>query len=216
MASKTLNADKAWERILCDYPIESTVAEKGIFFITAAQIKEYKEPRLMAKWDSSQQLPHALKSRKLNILPISRGEYATGDFLLYKELPALEERVEHMFHVELPRYETIDADSINSEAAAINALLLAGILDDFLNSSQNAATFNGRMGTGVFDFKIDTYRNVKRTIHVSNAQCEIDGGFENDDSVVLLEAKNIVHEDFNVRQLYYPYRLWHSRINKPI
>lgn len=31
-----------------------------------------------------------------------------------------------------------------------------------------------------------------------------------------MEAKNVVHEDFHVRQLYYPYRLWRSRVKKPI
>ncbi|HHC5250048.1 TPA: type II restriction endonuclease, partial [Staphylococcus aureus] len=56
----------------------------------------------------------------------------------------------------------------------------------------------------------------KLLIDVESAQCEIDGGFENEESVVILEAKNIVNEDFNVRQLYYPYRLWKKKVNKPI
>ena len=64
------------------------------------------------------------------------------------------------------------------------------------------------MGTGEFDFRVNTYREIKRDIHVENAQCEIDGGFENSESVVIMETKNVVHEDFHVRQLYYPYRLW--------
>ena len=72
------------------------------------------------------------------------------------------------------------------------------------------------MGTGEFDFRVNTYRDIKRDIHVENAQCEIDGGFENSESVVIMEAKNVVHEDFHVRQLYYPYRLWNSRVQKPI
>ena len=72
------------------------------------------------------------------------------------------------------------------------------------------------MGTGKFDFVVDTTRNIKQKISVNNAQCEIDGGFENADSVVIMEAKNVVHEDFYVRQLYYPYRLWRNKVNKPI
>lgn len=72
------------------------------------------------------------------------------------------------------------------------------------------------MGTGIFDFNVDTHRGVKRSIVVNNAQCEIDGGFENLDSVVIMEAKNVVHPDFHVRQLYYPYRLWKTKVNKPI
>ena len=107
-------------------------------------------------------------------------------------------------------------NNISSEANAINVLLLTGILDDFLNTNNNVATFNGRMGTGEFEFVVDTTRNIKQKISVNNAQCEIDGGFENNDSVVIMEAKNVVHEDFHIRQLYYPYRLWKNKVNKPI
>ncbi|MBT1035711.1 hypothetical protein KJY78_05045 [Canibacter sp. lx-45] len=72
------------------------------------------------------------------------------------------------------------------------------------------------MGTGVFSFRVDRHRGTAFQVDVENAQCEIDGGMENDNSVVILEAKNVVHPDFHVRQLYYPYRLWASKVNKPI
>lgn len=216
MPIRNISANEAWEELITRYNIESAVQTNGIFHITANQIKEYKEPRLMAKWDSSHQLPSALRSRKLNILPVSRGAYVIGDFLLYQEIPPIEERVERMTHVELPEYETINAENITSESTAIDALILSGILDDFLQDGVNASTFHGRMGTGVFDFKVKTHHHGKKWIRVNNAQCEIDGGFENDTSVVILEAKNVVHEDFHIRQLYYPYRLWEQQVQKPI
>ena len=212
----SLTVNEAWHAILERYNIVSEVADKGVFYIKAAQIKEYKEPRLMAKWDSSSLLPSALRSNKLNILPNSRSSYVIGDFILYQRIPELEERVEKMTHFELPDYETIRVDNITSEANAINVLILSGILDDFLETGENAATFNGRMGTGEFGFYINTYNHDRQYIHVQNAQCEIDGGFENDVSVVIMEAKNVLHEDFNIRQLYYPYRLWQTKVNKPI
>lgn len=34
--------------------------------------------------------------------------------------------------------------------------------------------------------------------------------------MVILEAKNVVYEGFHVRQLYYPYRLWATKVKKPI
>ena len=212
----TLSANEAWKKLLEKYPIQEEVASTGLYKITADQIREFKEPRLMAKWDSSQSLPEALRRQKLNLLPDSRNSYVLGDFLLYEEIPELTEHVTQMTHVEMRSYESIDMDNISSEANAIHALCLAGILDDFLGEGRNDATFNGRMGTGAFDFFVDTCRGVKQKIHVENAQCEIDGGFENDSSVVIMEAKNVVHSDFHVRQLYYPYRLWRSRVKKPV
>lgn len=214
--SKELSVNEAWKQLLDKYPIMDSIQNNGYYKILARQIKDFKEPRLMAKWDSSTTLPAILQNKQINILPISRSAYILGNFELYQPLPPLEERVEHMDYVELPNYESISADKINSEAIAINFLLLSGMLDDFLGTSRTVATFNGRMGTGKFDFQVNTLNHSSCHISVNNAQCEIDGGFENDESVIILEAKNVAYEDFHVRQLYYPYRLWTERVRKPI
>ena len=207
---------EAWDKLFEKYNIVEEVNKNGLFHIKASQIKEFKEPRLMAKWDSSEQLPKPLKDNHINILPDSRQTYVLGDFLLYEEIPELKEHINQMSFVQLPNYETIDVDNITSEANAINVLILSKILDDFLSTDENVATFNGRMGTGIFEFNVNSIKNEKRHIQVHNAQCEIDGGFENNDSVVILEAKNVIHKDFHVRQLYYPFRLWSTKLNKPI
>ncbi len=211
-----LTVNDAWKALLDKYNILEEIKNKGCFYIKANQIKEFKEPRLMAKWDSTDSLPKILRENKINILPDSRNSYVISDFLLYQEIPELKEHVTQMDHVELPNFESINLNNINSEANAINVLLLTGILDDFLGTKSNVATFNGRMGTGEFDFVVDTVRHVKQEIHVKNAQCEIDGGFENDESIIIMEAKNVIHEDFHIRQLYYPYRLWKTKVKKPI
>lgn len=211
-----LSANDAWKAVIEKYHILNEIEKNGCFYIKASQIKEFKEPRLMAKWDSSDALPEILRKNKINLLPDSRSSYVLGDFKLYQEIPELTESVAQMVQVELPEFESIQINHINSEANAIHVMLLSGILDDFLETGNNAATFNGRMGTGSFDFTVDTYRGIRQRIHVDNAQCEIDGGFENKNSIVIMEAKNVVHEDFHVRQLYYPYRLWKTKVKKPI
>lgn len=213
---KDFSVNEAWVELIKKYDIENIVKRKGYFQINSKQIKEYKEPRLMAKWDSSDCLPKVLQDKHLNILPESRSSYVMGDFLLYQEIPELKEHVSKMAHVDLPEYESIDIHHVHSEANAIHVMTLTGILDDFLQVERNVATFSGRMGTGNFDFYVDTFYGGKQNIHVSKAQCEIDGGFENDDSVVIIEAKNVAHRDFHIRQLYYPYRLWKEKVKKPI
>lgn len=216
MSKSTISANDAWKKIIERYDVVNKVSLEGIYHIKASEIKEYKEPRLMAKWDCTSALPKVFKDNKLNILPDSRNSYVLGDFLLYEEIPELTEAVNKMDHVDLPEYETIDIKNISSEANAINVLVLSGILDDFLGDENTVETFNGRMGTGEFDFVVDTVRGKKQSISVRNAQCEIDGGFENENDVVIMEAKNVVNEDFHVRQLYYPYRLWRNKVSKPI
>jgi len=216
LRNKSITANDAWKKLIDKYNIIHEIKSNGYFIITTSQVKEFKEPRLMAKWDSKESLPSVLKDNKINLLPNSRSSYILSDFVLYQEIPELTENVIKMDHVEIPEFESIDINNISSEANAINALLLSGILNDFLGTDNNVATFNGRMGTGVFNFNVDTYSGIKLNIKVNNAQCEIDGGFENDDSVVIMEAKNVVYNDFHIRQLYYPYRLWKNKVNKSI
>lgn len=211
-----ISVNQAWEKLIKKYDILDKIKNNGFFNIKASTIKEFKEPRLMAKWDSTDSLPKILKDNKINILPTTRRSYIMSDFILYKEIPELEESVVQMTPIDIPEYESISVENINSEANAINVLVISGILNDFLKTSENVMTFNGRMGTGIFDFTVDSYSDVKRSVHVENAQCEIDGGFENEESVVIMEAKNVVHEDFHIRQLYYPYRLWKTKVDKPI
>lgn len=216
MSNKSITANDAWAMLIEKYDIVNKVIKDGLFHIKASEIKAFKEPRLMAKWDCIAALPTVLKKYNLNILPDSRSSYVLGDFLLYKEIPELQEEVFNMDYVEIPDYETIDINNISSEAVAINVLVISGILDDFLGVDGTVQTFSGRMGTGEFDFVVDTVRGNKQKIFVKNAQCEIDGGFENEHEVVIMEAKNILNEEFHVRQLYFPYRLWRKKVTKPV
>lgn len=210
---------KAWDMIFDALNIRKKIKEDGYFIITANDIKKYGgnvEPRNMAKWDSSELLPKAFKENNVNILPISRGEYIITDFDLYEKIPDLTESVLEMQKIEIPNYETISADNITSESKAINVLLLTKILDNFLEENNNINTFNGREGTGKFSFFIDRLSREPLKIDVNSAQCEIDAGLENENSIVIIEAKNVVYQDFNIRQLYYPFRSWEKKVNKPI
>ena len=214
-----INVSDAWQVLIDKYDILTEILNNGFFKISALQIKEVKEPRLMAKWDSSEQLPSSLKNNKINILPDSRSSYILSDFLLYEKLPKVVEHVKNMAKVELPDLQTIDVDNITSEANAINVLQISGILEDFLELDVDDilyGTFNGRMSSGKFDFKVDTKRKIPLKVDVDRTQIEIDGGFESNHCVVILEAKNVLHEDFHIRQLYYPYRLWESKVDKPV
>ncbi len=216
MPNEFLSTNEAWKRVIAAYAINLMIERNGYVRISANQIKKYREPRLMAKFDSTDSLPKVLKDNKINILPISRGEYILSDLILYEKIPELNKPITYIDPDELPYLESIDLENISSDATATNAMCLAHILDDFLNTDENIGTFNGRTKSGTFEFDVDTYRGKPLHVEVNNAQCEIDGGFENTDSVVILEAKNVVHEDVHIRQLYYPYRLWKNKVNKPI
>lgn len=71
------------------------------------------------------------------------------------------------------------------------------------------------MSSSAFNFNINTAKDPF-PIRVENAQIEIDGGYEGAKALYLIEAKNYLSDDFLVRQLFYPYKLWSRKITKPV
>lgn len=215
MADKYTKSSEAWKHLLEKNPsIEASIANSDICSVSADLIKKYREPRLMTKHDTIDMVPEPLRKSQWNVLSTSRSSYAVGEFDVFKKFPALP--LDGPEVCILPNFETLDIDSISSEANAINALNISGILNHFLNTDNLVQTFNGRMGPGCFDFQISRKGGGLLDIAVRHAQLEIDAGFENDDYIVIVEAKNVVHEDFNIRQLYYPLRKYNAFVDKPI
>ena len=215
MANQQGKTDAAWAEILEAHPdIVETIEAGEVYRIRAAEIKRFREPRLMTKHDTSESVPGPLKKHSINVLPLSRSEYALCDFKLFEPFP--DTSILRPKLCSLPDFETLTIDNITSESNAINALIAGGILDDFLGTENTIETFNGRMGTGDFSFSVDCAHGAPVSIDVKGAQLEIDGGFENDESVIIMEAKNVIHNDFHVRQLYFPFRKYHAFVTKPI
>ena len=204
-----------WEDIFRDYNVVEEINKNGYFKITADQIRVYKEPRLMAKFDFSKQLPSIFKENGLGILPIKNGEYIIGKFNLFETIKNSKYEEVDIKKVELPSFiETIDPDNIYSESNALNVASLSGMFKDAFNEDLYE-TIQGKMRTNSFEFNI--YANdIENSIKVNGAGIEIDGGYESRTKVVLVEAKNSMPDDFVIRQLYYPYRHWKDKVLKEI
>lgn len=212
--SKSLN-DEAWEQLFEKHDILKNIERTGQFQISARQIKEVREPRLMAKFDHTINLPQIFLDNGLSILPITRGDYVISHFDAYHKF---EQDRSPVTRVSLPTYiQSLDSSNIPSEAIALNCAVAAGIVADFLGDDEIVATVSGRMGSGTFDFNINNLRTQSPgAVTVSNSQIEIDAAYEGIRGLALFEAKRDLSEDFLVRQLYYPFRVWQSRITKPV
>lgn len=211
---KTKN-DIAWEQIFDRYNIINGIANSGYFEISSEQINEFREARLMTKFDHKSNLPQLFEKNKLSILPITRGSYIIAPFEAYHKI----EKSDHQIHkLNFPDYiQSIDYENITSEATAINTAYVSGILADFTSDEGLLPTVSGRMSSNEFDFHIkSTMNNGSILIKVLNSQIEIDGGYEGINSLTIIEAKNSISDDFLIRQLYYPYRLWKKQLHKPV
>ena len=207
--------DKAWTKLFEKYRILDQIASNDYFIISADQIREFREPRLMAKFDHSINLPEIFSSNSLSILPLARGKYIIAPMKAYHKFESADHNV---FEFSFPEnIQSIDPYNIFSEIVAINCAFLSGILSDFLEEDDLSPTVGGRMGSDSFSFFISTFNEMRQiSVTVDKSQIEIDAAFEGIESLALIEAKCDLSDDFLVRQLYYPFRLWNGRISKRV
>ena len=210
--SKSKN-DLAWEKIFEKHKILNKILNDGHIEITATKINEFREARLMTKFDHKSQLPKLFADNKLSILPTSRGGYVIGEFETFCDFNTDEIEVSP---IEFPTFlESLDYRDITSEATAINCAFVSKILHNFTEEENLLPTVSGRMSSSSFNFGINSPKGLFNVI-VGNSQVEIDGGYEGDNSLNLIEAKNYISDDFLVRQLYYPFKLWSGKIQKQV
>lgn len=205
--------DIAWQAIFTEESILETIAQTGYFCISSETINRKREARLMTKFDHQVQLPKPFRDNHLSIQPISRGQYLIGHLSSYYPLPG-DKHLPEIQYFELPsHFKTLKSQTISSESAAILCAYLSGMLTDILGEETFFTVF-GRMSTGTFSYDILNYKTKQvQTLNVTNSQCEIDGGFEGERQFAILEAKCQSIDDFIIRQLYYPYRLWESKLS---
>jgi hypothetical protein len=208
--------DKAWELLFEQHRILERVCADGTYRISSAQMNKIYQARLLAKFDKSAQLPKIFRDHKLSILPITRGTYLIGHFDTHKKIEY--KSIKPIQIGNIPQLETLDAQNLYSEAAALLFAYHSGIIKDIMNCDKVYFTVNGRMSSDKFSFSIDNKLNPLSPIHIDviNSQIEIDAGFESSDAFIVCEAKNQAPTEILIRQLYYPYRLWSSKINKPV
>ena len=205
--------DEAWEKLFEKYKILDKIKENGRFIISADQIKEFREPRLMTKFDHKINLPTLFEENNLSILPISRGDYIISSFSAYHPFEELSEEIEK---VSIPAYvQSLMPQFLVSESIALNCANACGILNDFLEDEALVPTVNGRMSSGELYFNIDSAVG-KQHIFVNNSQIEIDAAYEGVHYLSLFEAKRDLADDFLIRQLYYPFRVWSRRVTKTV
>jgi hypothetical protein len=215
MATNPTKNDKAWEELFLEFPILEEVNLNGFYQITAKAINKFREARLMTKFDHETQLPKLFRDNNLTIQPISRSSYIIGRFDSYNKVNN-SSNVEIIIVEPKKEIETIDPSNLYSESSAILCAYHAGIIDHILESPSDL-TVLGRMSTGKFNYFIKTQKSDKSLeIMVENSQCEIDAGFEGNDFFAVVETKNTSVDDFLIRQLYYPFRLWTTKTRKKV
>lgn len=210
--------DTGWDEIDEAEHVIEQVRKKDFFEITAKGFEGYHSAHHMVKFDSYDVLPNLFKKHQLSIFPVKRGTYHVGNYDAFYPLKDLKDIKYNPKPYRLPSFvETLQYGRLTSESQIFNAAMMTGMIKDVLRESQLVETVDGRSSTGNFDYAINsTISSEKKLLTVKNAQIEIDGALESPEALYLFEVKNNMDASFNIRQLYFPYRVASRRYSKPI
>lgn len=214
--------DEAWEKIFERLPLLADIEQQGFVYITADDLKrtsDGREPRLLAKMDTKNLRPGIFKRHTLSILPVENGKY----IIFRDKLSKTYYSIGHLFSRISPEeyrptrdfgeYQSLDIQNISSESQAIDYANLISLLKTFTNESELNLTIRGRQRSESFPIKIPIDHH---SVQVSGVQIEVDAGYESPEKIYLFEVKMGRIEDFNIRQLYYPYKNWSCKSLKEI
>lgn len=201
-----ISTNKSWENIFDKFDIVNEIRKNKYFDITADQIKavDGKEARLMTKVDFRENLPPIMIEEKLSILAIKNGLYriAKNDPFIDIDKAIKTEIIE----LNPPKnIISIDPYNIKSESGALDISTITEMSKIVFGEETNLA-IRGRL-RGTLNFNIGD-------IHydIDGVQIEVDGGYEGNTSINLVEAKIGFRNNINIRQLLYPELYWKQEI----
>ncbi|APS28090.1 MmeII [Weissella cibaria] len=238
--ARTRKQDIAWRYLFDRFDIPKQIEQNGAYEITSSDINKYvreyyadrpdnaPDARNLLKFDFSSDLPEVFKdsvdknifgkSAQFTLMPKGRDRYAISDFKTFESLKyEVLEPVRMTFPKWISGIRPESPETINSEAVAQSVAEMSGMLKyvmDDLNADV-VATLSGKKGTGLIDFQISHYRNGQTNFVIDGWQSEIDGVYESPSRVLIVESKKKRPEDFNIRQLYIPTRIYHDQMKFP-
>ncbi len=201
-----LNFHKSWENIFDRYNLIDDIKRDGFVDISADQLKavEGKEPRNLTKIDFREKLPHIMREEGLSILAVRNGLYRIAPIDPFIDIQ--EEIATDIIELEAPsNILTIDPFNIKSESGALDIASISG-MHKIVFEEESELTIRGRL-RGDLHFYIDGV-----SYDIEGVQIEVDGGYESESAIHLIEAKIGYTNNISIRQLLYPHLFWGKRL----
>jgi hypothetical protein len=145
----------------------------------------------------------------LFLLPTKNGFYSIIRGEGYVDIPPIKKEIT-MYKSKLS-FDLETSKIGSSEMQHLDYAYASSLIRTFINDQSLVLTIRGRKYTPEFDFLVD-----KQKINVASVQTEVDAGYEGEDKVVLVEAKNFNATNVIIRQLYYPFRQWQEHTKKKV
>ena len=199
-----MSKDNIWIHILNQI---GYTTDKPFQIITSKEIKDSKatwqgpscqfEPRLLCKMDNSKSRPQVFQDNNLYLISIKNGTYVIMKENIYVPLPTFEIPPQQINKI----HQSLILDIGQSESSMLDNLQHNKVLDQIIGEPVLFGPLLGGRHRCSFDTMLGPHQ-----LEIRGSQYETDGCYETENYICLVEAKSIECQDFNIRQLYYPYR----------
>jgi len=178
-------------------------------YVTATQIKQAKqswkgsqllqfEPRLLCKHDDVHSRPQVFKDYNIHLLSVKNGMYLITSNTIYVHLDVYSGPAKAY-----KRNATSALLSIgDSETSLLDNLRYCGALEDIIGEEILFGPLLGGRHRCKFKTKLG-----QSEVSIDGSQYETDGCYETENKVCVIEVKSKPMKSFNIRQLYFPFRV---------
>ena len=204
-----MTRDQAWKQIVASDLVDLS---RPINRLCSADFKALgQEPRLMTKFDARGARPEALRENGLFLLPETNGSYLLLREDGYCDLPAIKSADVHEFEAKFP-FPLVSLRDATSEMSQLDRLFQCKLIEQIIGTDEIFATIRGRRFAPHFDYRVGELGEFS----ARGIQYEVDQGYETRDEIILFEAKNTTPQDFLIRQIYFPFRVYWNRFGKRV
>lgn len=223
-AKRNNNPSRAWEVLFQKYNIVSQIEQQGYFDIKTSQMMRNSDVRKLwnekytntipdnrniLKFDFSADLPNVFKAYKLQIMPLGKDTYRIAPFNMYCNLTDEEVPI-HPITSPI-KISSLDFNKVTTEPNAQTVAEITGMFAYIFNDIDNknrtvVSTLSGKNNVDSLSFSVNSSLNNMDPINfnIKNWQSEIDGVYEAEESILIIESKMKLPKDFNIRQLFIP------------
>lgn len=186
-----------WEKVVRERNID---LNQTVSYVNTRDVKTItgEEPRLMAFMTTEDDLPRIFKRYGVFVVPLSRQEYAIVHGKGYETVQRIVTPAS-VYHTTFAF--PVSASESEGESRYLDYAYSTGLISKFMGRQQLIIGHRGRRTTS-FVFKVDGSPQLS----VRGAQIEVDGSFEDEEQLIIAEAKVKLPASFSIRQLYYPFK----------
>ncbi len=210
-----------WEKLLNNTDIAGIIEDAGAIIINDKELESIEHDIIHRISDikSEENRPEVFKINGLNVLPLGNDEYTLiGNFQTFQNIDYQQaEQNRYKTRIEFESDISEIKNMVQEHEVVLNAYN-NNIIQCYSSLEDDLRLIGYEKKCMIpLDFNINILKKKKTfNVKVSNQQIKTDAIFESLDSIIITVAKIGLNYDFNIKELYFPFRAIAEKTNKEI